>query len=107
MIAVVNLVFAASADKTYGPGAALEVTYEGASDAFLGHALGFLFLRANLNHRRSKAPDSGFPCCLRVLVRIDVLYSYLGRQIRILVKQVSAIVESRTLVEIFDRRALL
>src|SRR5579864_2865010 len=98
--------FAAAAHEADGPRSALQVANEGSGNALLRHALGFLFLSANLNERGAKAPDPRLSRDLRVLVGVYIRDMDLRREIRVFVEQILALTEARALIEVGDGRRL-
>ena len=99
--------FAAATNEANRPSIVFQVANESSGDAFFRSALGFFFSRADLHDGRAVILDAGIASELRLLVRIDVLDVHLGRELCVLIKDVSRPLKARALVEISDGRVLL
>ena len=93
---------AAAARKANRTGSALQIANESAGDSFLGHALGFFSLRADLNHGGAEAANAEFTSQFRIFIGIDVFHLHLGGQIGILIEQVFAVAKARAAIEVGD-----
>src|SRR5579859_4618999 len=104
---IVDLVLAAASEEAHGARGVFQVADKSTGDTFLGHAFGFLLVRAHADNSGTVVLDSGFTRELRILVGVHVLDMDLVGEVGVEVQLVAGGLKARGLIEVGDGGVLL